>query len=184
MSDSKRVVSIPAALAPSSPTAAPADRLARLWYAHYPAVLAYARRRAPEETAKDVASAAFTVLWRRIDQPLDDPLPWLLGVARRELANQRRGEARRRRLGIRARTAVPVEPDPADRAVDQAEARGALARLRDDDREVLMLVAWEGLDATRAATVLGISPAAFAVRLHRARRRLESHLTSPEESAR
>ena len=79
---------------------------------------------------------------------------------------------------------MPVEPDPADRAVDQAEARGALARLRDDDREVLMLVAWEGLDATRAATALGISPAAFAVRLHRARRRLESHLTPPEESAR
>jgi len=177
-------VSIPAALAPSTGIPTPGDRLAGLWYAHYPAVLAYARRRATEETAKEVASAAFTVLWRRIDQPLDDPLPWLLGVARRELANQRRGEARRRRLGIRARTPMPTEPDPADRTVDQAEARAALARLRDDDREVLMLVAWEGLDPARAATVLGITPAAFAVRLHRARRRLESHLTSPEESAR
>jgi RNA polymerase sigma-70 factor (ECF subfamily) len=177
-------VSIPAALAPGSGTTTPADRLASLWNAHYPAVLAYARRRAPEEMANDAASAAFTVLWRRIDEPLDDPLPWLLAVARRELANQRRGEARRRRLGIRARTAAATEPDAADRAVDQAQARAALARLRPDDREVLMLVAWEGLDPTRAATVLGISPAAFAVRLHRARRRLESHLKSSEESAR
>jgi RNA polymerase sigma-70 factor, ECF subfamily len=57
-----------------------------------------------------------------------------------------------------------------------------LARLRPDDREVLMLVAWEGLDPSRAAAVLGITPTAFAVRLHRARRRLESHLTSSEES--
>jgi len=177
-------VSIPAALAPSGAGTTPADLLAGLWNAHYPAVLAYARRRAPEETAKEVANAAFTVLWRRVGEPLDDPLPWLLAVARRELANQRRSEARRHRLGVRVRTATPTEPDAADRAVDQAEARAALARLRDDDREVLMLVAWEGLDPARAAAVLGITPAAFAVRLHRARRRLEAHLTSSEESPR
>jgi RNA polymerase sigma-70 factor, ECF subfamily len=177
-------VSFPATLAPSGGGTTPADRLASLWNAHYPAVLSYARRRAPEETAKDVASATFAVLWRRIDEPIDDPLPWLLAVAGRELANQRRGEARRRRLAIRARTVVPPEPDAADRAVDQAEARAALARLRDEDRELLMLLAWDGLDPSRAATVLGITPATFAVRLHRARRRLESHLTSSEESSR
>jgi len=108
--------------------------------------------------------------------------PWLLAVARRELANQRRGEARRRRLTLRARRVEqPTAPDPADGAVAQAVARAALARLRPEDREILMLVAWEGLDPVRAAAALGITPSAFAVRLHRARRRLESHLSPPEE---
>jgi RNA polymerase sigma-70 factor (ECF subfamily) len=161
------------------------DRLVALWNAHYGSVLAYAKRRAPAEMAREVASAVFTVLWRRIDEPLDDPLPWLLAVARRELANQRRGEARRRRLNIRARIAGRADtstvPDLAVGAVEQSMARAALARLRLEDREVLMLVAWEGLDPARAAAALGITPAAFAVRLHRARRRLESHLSSHSE---
>jgi len=153
-----------------------------LWTAHYAHVLAYVQRRAPAETANDVAAAVFAVLWRRIDEPLDEPLPWLLAVARRELANQRRGEARRRRLSLRARRVEqPTAPDPADGAVAQAVARAALARLRPEDREILMLVAWEGLDPVRAAAALGITPSAFAVRLHRARRRLESHLSPPEE---
>ena len=184
MPDRKGDVGIQAAVATDGAGTTPSDLLASLWNAHYPAVLAYARRRAPEETAEDVANAAFAVLWQRIGEPLDDPLPWLLAVARRELANQRRSEARRHRLAIRVRTAPATEPDAADRAVDQAEARAALARLRDQDREVLMLVAWEGLDPARAAAVLGITPAAFAVRLHRARRRLQAHLTSSEESPR
>ena len=158
------------------------ERLEVLWTAHYAHVLAYVQRRAPAETANEVAAAVFAVLWRRIDEPLDEPLPWLLAVARRELANQRRGEARRRRLTLRARRVEqPTAPDPADGAVAQAVARAALARLRPEDREILMLVAWEGLDPVRAAAALGITPSAFAVRLHRARRRLESHLSPPEE---
>jgi RNA polymerase sigma-70 factor, ECF subfamily len=161
------------------------ERLSALWHAHHPAVLAYARRRAPEETAQEVAGAAFAVLWRRIAEPPDDPRPWLLAVARRELANRRRGEARWRRLTGRVRQGTTTTaPDPADDAVEQAMARAALARLRPDDREVLMLVAWDGLDPAAAAAVLGITSDAFAVRLHRARRRLETHLTPREESPR
>ena len=40
-----------------------------------------------------------------------------------------------------------------------------------------MLVAWEGLDAQRAAVVIGCSQRAFAMRLHRARRRLAAAMT-------
>ena len=161
------------------------DRLVALWNAHYASVLAYAKRRAPAEMAGEVASAVFTVLWRRIDQPLEDPRPWLYAVARRELANRHRGEARRRRLGLRAGRAGRAEassaPDVADGAIEASMARAALGRLRTEDREVLMLVAWEGLDPARAAAALGITADAFAVRLHRARRRLESHLSSHSE---
>jgi RNA polymerase sigma-70 factor, ECF subfamily len=174
-------VSSPAALA-----APPADaRLAALWNAHHAEVLAYAQRRATPDVAADVATAAFSVLWRRIDEPPDDPLPWLYGVARRELSNQRRSARRRQALLARLslRHALPPGPtDPADHAVEGAAARAALARLRPDDREVLMLVAWEGLSPERAAAALGVSTPAFAVRLHRARRPLEEQLSTQEQT--
>jgi len=56
----------------------------------------------------------------------------------------------------------------------------ALATLGERDREVLLLTAWEGLAPGEAATVLGCSRNAFAVRLHRARRRLASALNRAE----
>lgn len=52
------------------------------------------------------------------------------------------------------------------------ELKEALVRLADKDREALLLVAWEDLTPSLAAACLGISPAVFRVRLHRARRRL------------
>jgi RNA polymerase sigma-70 factor (ECF subfamily) len=162
---------------------------AGLWASHHTAVLAYARRRSPADTAEEVTAATFSVLWRRIDDPPVDPLPWLYAVARKELANHRRGEARRQAvIGRLSRRFSPsgsdVAPDAAGSTVDRTNARAALRRLGRADREVLMLVAWEGLDPPRAAVALGVSEATFAVRLHRARRRLESELTdlSNEES--
>jgi RNA polymerase sigma-70 factor, ECF subfamily len=50
----------------------------------------------------------------------------------------------------------------------------ALPRLSENDRDVLTLTAWEGLSHAEAGEVLGCSPAAVAVRLHRARGRLEA----------
>jgi RNA polymerase sigma factor (sigma-70 family) len=175
-------VSSPATLVPTGGGAMRDERLAALWQAHYGDVLAYAERRAPSDVAADVVSAVFTVLWRRIDEPLDDPLPWLYAVARRELANQRRGSRRRQALLARvSRGRAGATADVADSAVEGSIARTALARLRPADREVLMLVAWEGLDPERAAATLGVTEATFAVRLHRARRRLEAHLSAITE---
>lgn len=160
------------------------DPFSRLFDAYYPAVRAYARRRAPVDVADEVALSTFEVAWRRRAEIPADPLPWLYGVARRALANHRRGDRRRSRLAERvigARGSAspdPVWADPEAAAVEALGARAALARLRPDDRELLMLVAWEGLDADAAAAVLGISPSTFAVRLHRARRRLEALLPS------
>jgi RNA polymerase sigma factor (sigma-70 family) len=158
------------------------ERLVALWHAYYGDVLAYAKRRSSPEVAAEVVSAVFTVLWRRIDEPLHDPLPWLYAVARRELANQRRGSRRRQAVLARiSRSREAASADIADAAVEGSHARAALAGLRPADREVLMLVAWEGLEPKRAAAALGVSEATFAVRLHRARRRLEAHLSTPAE---
>ena len=52
----------------------------------------------------------------------------------------------------------------------------AWEQLSDTDREVLSLAVWEELSVRDAARVLGVPASVFSVRLHRARRRLESHL--------
>lgn len=154
-----------------------ADRLEAIFREHYEAVLAYARRRAPVSVADDVAAETFAIAWRKADKIPREPLPWLLGIARRVLATQRRALARRERLSNRlARNLVAASPD------DQlGEALGtALNALPDRDREVLLLIAWEGLSAREAAAVVGASPAAVYVRLHRARRRLRTALIPPK----
>lgn len=141
----------------------------------YEHVFAYALRRADAAEAEDVVAETYLTAWRRFDAVPADALPWLYGVARRVLANTRRST--RRRAQLRARLAgeySAVVPDPGNQLIESALMRLALARLSNKDREALMLVAWEGLDNERASIVLGVSTAAFAVRLHRARRRLDA----------
>jgi RNA polymerase sigma-70 factor (ECF subfamily) len=149
-------------------------RFVALFEAHYGAVLAYANRRAPPDVGADVAAATFEVAWRRLDHVPAEALPWLYGVARRLLANTRRADQRRQRLWRRLRTAE--DASSVDLPTGAPGARAALTSLRPQDREVLMLVAWEGLSPEEAARSLGISVAAFAVRLHRARLHLEEEM--------
>ena len=148
-----------------------------LYRAHARHVLAYALRRADATIADDVVSEVFLVAERRLAEVPDDARPWLYGVARRVLSNQRRSDGRRAALqtalGVLARHRAPVPP-PAF-AADTRLLR-ALSALRPEDREVLMLTAWEGLDAGDASAVLGCSTAAFHTRLHRARTRLKAEL--------
>jgi RNA polymerase sigma-70 factor (ECF subfamily) len=152
----------------------PGDRFEALFEAHHRALLAYAARRCPSLTdAEDVVADVFVVAWRRLDDvPAgDDALPWLYGVARRTIGNQRRGTARRANLQARLEqtTERPVVPPPAD----TEPALEALSRLSRDDQELLRLVAWEGLSHAEIAQALGISVNAVAIRLHRARARFE-----------
>jgi RNA polymerase sigma-70 factor (ECF subfamily) len=97
----------------------------------------------------------------------------LIGVARRALANQRRGENRRSKLVERLRTELAVDLGRMRvESPDGGEVLAALATLDPADQELLRLNAWEGLEPSEAARVLGISSVAARSRLHRARRRL------------
>lgn len=158
------------------------DRFETLFGNHYPAVRAYALRRTSPDAAQDVVAETFLVAWRRLDEVPADALPWLYGVARRVLANQRRsaerGDALARRLAGSTSGAAPE--DPGERAGDAELVRLALGRLPEPSREALMLVAWHGLSGARAARAAGCSRAAFAVRLHRARGRLAAELAALE----
>ncbi len=147
-------------------------RFELLYGEHAPAVKAYILRRAQASVADDLVAEVFMVCWRRLDELPAESLPWLLGVARRVLSTQRRGE--RRRVALHRRLA---ESDATVGSLDVASGLGgalrrALEQLGESDREVVLLIAWEGLTPTQAATVLGVKAATVRVRLHRARRRL------------
>jgi RNA polymerase sigma factor (sigma-70 family) len=147
------------------------DRFEALYARFFGEVLAYALRRAPLALAQDAAADTFLVVWRRLDDVPENPLPWLLAVARKSLANQRRSARRQRVLAERLAAEPPAQT--AGHELDGPPILTALSRLGKRDREVLMLAAWEELDSKQAGQVLGCTPTAYRLRLLRARRKLE-----------
>jgi RNA polymerase sigma-70 factor (ECF subfamily) len=156
------------------------QRFRSLFRAHYQAIFFYAARRsaATGVDPDDVVAETFAVAWRRREAcPQGRELPWLYGIAARVLANQRRSQRRALRLHERLQRFPRVRQVSAE---DEAAARAelgslaaAFAGLRESDAELLRLAAWEGLSSSETAVVLGCSENAAAIRLHRARKRLE-----------
>lgn len=135
----------------------------------------YVVRRAPASAVDDVLADAFLVLWRRLDDvPLDDPLPWAYGVARRCLANAQRGS--RRQLSLIERIGRLDPPLPAPPQDEHPEVHAALGALPALDREVVLLWAWEELAPREIAAVTGMTANAVSIRLHRAKKRLAAEL--------
>ena len=156
-------------------------RFEAVYTAHYPAVLSYVRRRtdSPDDAA-DAIAETFATAWRRIDNVPDEARLWLYAVARRVLANQRRGESRRTALAVRLRGELAAwgSHPVGDAEPENGAVRAAFERLSDADRELLSLVGWEGLGPAEIAVVLGCSQGAVRLRLHRARKRLARELDS------
>jgi RNA polymerase sigma-70 factor (ECF subfamily) len=148
-----------------------AARFERLFADHYASVRAYAVRRGAGDLAQDVAADVFAVAWRRLDDVPEDARGWLLAVARKTLANHRRGRRRREAL-VRRIEAVAGTDAAETEADDAAPVLGALASLPEGDREILMLIAWDGLEPREVARVIGRSAATTRVRIHRAKKRL------------
>ena len=148
----------------------------------------YLARRTDPATADDVLAETLLVCWRRLDDLPDDPLPWSYGVARNCLANAQRGVRRQQRLASK----IAVVDPPADSVQGPGESEGrdlahdldrALAALREEDAELLRLWAWEQLTPAEIAEVLGITPNAASIRLHRAREKLREELRKTSEAA-
>ncbi|MCZ2803571.1 sigma-70 family RNA polymerase sigma factor [Modestobacter sp. VKM Ac-2983] len=156
------------------------ERFSALYAAHYGEVLAYCLRRAAPETARDAAAETFLVAWRRPDSVPDDPIAYLIKTASLVLRGQARSSRRQDRTAAKLSTVSDqLFADHADVVAVSADMTQALRRLSAGDRELLMLSAWEDLDAATIAKVIGCSTATARVRLHRARRRLAQHLQEP-----
>lgn len=172
---------------PSDDEASDEQRFRALYDGNFTAVLGYALRRVDQPAdAADVVSEVFLVAWRRYDEaPAGDGRPWLFGIARHVLSNYHRSARRRQRLGGRLRDTLArdVTPDPAIGAAEWDRVRRILLQLGPDDRELLMLVGWDGLTPTEAAAVVGIAPGTARMRLSRARARFRALCGDADEEA-
>jgi RNA polymerase sigma factor (sigma-70 family) len=160
-------------------------QFSRLYREQGRAILVYALRRVEDrEDAADVVAETFLVAWRRLGEVPAGAAArlWLYAVARRVIANLHRTERRRTRLGRRLaeslRTELATHSAPDGEA---AEILRAMSELGEEDRELLLLVSWEGLSPGEAAKVLEVSSLAARSRLHRARRRLRALLEEDRE---
>jgi RNA polymerase sigma factor (sigma-70 family) len=149
------------------------DRFRDLHSATYPDLLRFVQRRLAADEAEDVVSAVFLVAWRRFADIPDDARPWLFEVARHTMSNHARAAGRRHSLDVRmVLDHRPEQHDDSATVILRADLGRAWRTLPEPDREVLALVAFDGLTAEQAARVLGCGRSTFAMRLARARRRM------------
>jgi RNA polymerase sigma factor (sigma-70 family) len=156
------------------------DQFSALYGWACPLIVAYAlRRTSSREDAADIVAETFEIAWRRFD---DIPtgrvaLLWLYVTARYVLANHGRRTRRREAIVVLfAEELEGVQTHIAPMDEDALVMRSCLRSLLTDDREVLMLAGWEGLSASEIGRVLGCSPTAARIRLHRARSRLKDEM--------
>jgi RNA polymerase sigma-70 factor (ECF subfamily) len=150
-----------------------AERFRLCFQTHWAAVHNYLRWRGAGADCDDLASEVFATAWRRWSSVPDDQLPWLLRTARNHLANHRRAKQRLAGFSHEAATELQDSPDRiAELAEEVRELLAAVSRLPELEREVLLLVAWDGLSAKQAARVVGCLAGTARARLYRARRRL------------
>ncbi|MFD3312494.1 RNA polymerase sigma factor [Streptomyces sp. NPDC058694] len=145
---------------------------------HSAALHGYFARRAPG-AADDLLAELWLQAYatrRGFDPARGSVRAWLFGVARNVLSTHWRRLAARRPDLLRSTDDDPWEAVD-DRLVAEAVAprlRELLARLPSDERELLLLVAWEQLTPSEAAAVVGIPAATARTRLHRARNRMRA----------
>jgi RNA polymerase sigma factor (sigma-70 family) len=165
------------------------DAVEAFYRRHVDTVMRFAVRRCatPDDVA-DLVSVTFLEAIgaaRSYDARRGPARPWLLGIAARCLADHLRDRYRRedalRRLGARP-AFTPDEAERVEGMIDAARLAAPLARglrqLTDAERELLLLVAEEGLPVVEAGRALGIPAAAARMRLSRARRKLQPFLTT------
>lgn len=158
------------------------QRFQALYDAVYVDLLRFVRRRVHPSHAEDVVGDVMLVAWRRLDYvPADRSAAraWLFGVAHKTLQNARRREGRQDAVAVRLAEAAPPSADTSQSAeaiAYRVDIAAAWPRLSPVHQEAIALSVLDGLTAPEAAVVLGISPAAFRLRLSRARRSLRRHI--------
>lgn len=152
---------------------------------HAGRVFGYVRRHVLAEAADDIVAEVFLAAWRRRSLLPAEPIGWLLVTARNAVSNHHRATGRRLRLAERigALDSLASAPSAEHDALTRQQMIAALAALTDAEREVILLLAWDGLPVADAAAVAGCSPPTLTVRLHRARARLAAAIDAATTDA-
>ncbi|TCN34457.1 RNA polymerase sigma-70 factor (ECF subfamily) [Kribbella sp. VKM Ac-2500] len=145
----------------------------------------------PEDVADFVANVFLEVLRsaRGFDPGRGHAVAWLYGLGSNVASAMYRQQARTLRAEQQLQGRALLDADDyarveerIDAAADLRRTYTAMQRLAPQDRQVLELVAVDGLTTAEAARALSISPIAARVRLTRARRRLLSAARGPATS--
>ena len=141
----------------------------QLYDRHVLEVYRYIARRHIGNDAQDLTGDVFLIAFQKLNSiPAGSELPWLYRTAWNVLAN-----AHRKNEPIPANfDLTEIEPDCADIIITNDQLNRSWQKLPQKDREVLRLVAWEGLSGKELASVLGISEAGAGAALSRARANL------------
>jgi RNA polymerase sigma-70 factor (ECF subfamily) len=159
-----------------------AKAFGELFWRHNGAVHGYLARRAGRDLADDLVAEVWLRAFRNrsnFDLTYEDARPWLYGIARNVLhANWRSATSSSSPLPV-----VISDPWPDfDEHLDNVERRehlsSALELLSNEEREVLLLVAWEHMSAASIALMLDVPASTIRNRLHRARTVMRSDLGS------
>ncbi|WP_204286253.1 RNA polymerase sigma factor [Microbispora amethystogenes] len=155
-------------------------RFEALYRETYDQIAAYAARRCdfPQDAA-DVVAETFTIAWRRVADlpPGHEARLWLYGVARKVLADHRRSAVRQRLHSVELDAEMAdLYANSPDSGIELSVISTVFRSLSDNDRELLSLVAWEGLGHEEIAAMLGLSRNAMRIRLYRARKRFSRAL--------
>jgi RNA polymerase sigma factor (sigma-70 family) len=176
-------------------SAAEPELFAGLFDRHAVAVHRYLGRRVGD-LADDLLSETFLIAFRRRSTYRPEHLevrPWLMGIATNVVHGHKRSEQRRYRALARASAEPPQTGSATDESHDRVVAEAmraplaaALAGLKDRDRDVLLLFAWEQLSYEEIAAALDVPVGTVRSRLNRARRQTRAALgtTSPFEETR
>ena len=154
--------------------------------AHYTRILRYVRSVVRDaDEAEDLTQETFLRAFRARNS-LRDPdavLPWLYSVATHVCLDRLRRRAREARTGSDLDPEAVSPPDPAPTAglrAEQEDMSGCVeayvSELSDSYRAVLLMHDVEGLTAGEISELLGDSTGNVKIRLHRARKQLQSAL--------
>ncbi|MGH2861544.1 MAG: RNA polymerase sigma factor [Solirubrobacteraceae bacterium] len=159
------------------------QRFRALFDAHYAQIARYfVNRGRTDADADDLVAATFEVAWRQLKKVPsgEGAVPWLYGVARNQLRNAwRKAQREAAFVDDMGHAMATVAELPLEQRAAAAETMQALARLKREDRELVLLVTWDELSPSEAGRALGLRPNAARTRLHRARRRLAEMLDTP-----
>jgi RNA polymerase sigma-70 factor (ECF subfamily) len=166
--------------------------LTRLYDDHAVDLHRYLARRLEPATADDLVAETFLIAWQqrhRYQPERGSARAWLYGIATNLLRRHARAEARAWRAMARdggRRGDLADAPDTVaarrtDAGTQARQLAGALAALRSEERDVLLLVAWAGLQPVEVAGALNVPVATVRTRLHRARTALRGCLTKEEQ---